>query len=105
MYKQDFIDENASDSSVFITSFVSIKLTSNSNIIWINQNSSSTRYCRSIRFEFIYENAEICKKEFEKIEHEIKSLIPIKYKNIIVNYEMLFTMIDGKICTYGIIWW
>lgn len=69
------------------------------NIVWMNQNPSSTRYCRLIRFEFIHENAEICKKEYERMEHEVKNLIPTEYENIIVNYEMLFTMIDGKICT------
>lgn len=97
--KQDFLNENASDSSVFMTSFVPVKLMSGLNIVWMNQNPSSTRYCRPIRFEFIHENAEICKKEYERMEHEVKNLIPTEYENIIVNYEMLFTMIAGKICT------
>lgn len=33
------------------------------------------------------------------MEQEIKNLKPTECENIIVNYEMLFTMIDGKVCT------
>ncbi|KYN29310.1 hypothetical protein ALC57_01250 [Trachymyrmex cornetzi] len=33
------------------------------------------------------------------MEDEIKNLAPTQYKNITVNYEMLFTMIEGKVCT------
>lgn len=63
VHKQHFVNKNASDSSVFMTSFVPIKLTSGSNVIWLNEYPSSTRYCRPIRFEFVHENADICKKE------------------------------------------
>lgn len=65
----------------------------------MNPNPSFTRYCRSIRFEFVHENAEISKKEYERMKQEIKNLIPTECENIIVNYEMLFTMINDKVCT------
>lgn len=98
-YKQHFVNENALDSSVFVTSLVPIKLTNGSDIIWMNEYPSSTRYCRPIRFHFTHENAEICKKEYERMEHEINNLISTKCGNVTVNYDMLFTMIDGKVCT------
>lgn len=98
-YKQKFQDENVSDNSVFMTSFVPIKLTSGADVVWINQNPSSTRYCRPIRYEFIHENAEITKKEYERMKEEIRNLTPTLYKDVIVNHKMLFTMIDGKVCT------
>lgn len=39
------------------------------------------------------------KKEYERMEHEINNLISTKCGNVTVNYDMLFTMIDGKVCT------
>lgn len=97
-YKQKFQNENISDDSIFMTSFVPVKLVSGCDDIWSNQNPSSTHYCRPIKFEFVHENAEI-KKEYERMQNAITNLLPTKCENVIVNYEMLFTMIDGKICT------
>lgn len=82
-----------------MTSFVPIKLSQSTNIIWQNESPSSTRYCRPIRFEFVHENTEISREEYYRMEEEIKSLVPTVYKNVIVEHEMLLTMIDGKICT------
>lgn len=82
-----------------MTSFVPIKLISDDDIIWINTNSSSTRYCRPIRYEFVHENAKISKEEYERMKQEITNLIPTVYRDIIVHHEMLFTMTDGKVCT------
>lgn len=98
-YKQKFQNENVSDDSVVMTTFVPIKLVSDcDDIVWSNPNPSLTRYCRPIKFEFVRENAEITKKEYEKMQNDIKNLLPTKCGNIIINYEMLFTMIDGKVC-------
>lgn len=98
-YKQKFQEDNVSDNSIVMTSFVPIKLISDCDTVWANPNPSSTRYCRPIKFEFIHENAEISKKEYERMQNKITHLLPTKCENITVNYEMLFTMIDGKVCT------
>lgn len=81
-----------------MTSFVPIKLMNNCDIVWTNPNPFSTRYCRPIKFEFVHENAEITKKEYERIQNEITNLLSTKCGNSNINYEMLFTMIDGKVC-------
>jgi len=82
-----------------MTSFVPIKLVSDCDIIWSNPNPSSTRYCRPIKFEFVHENAEITRKEYKRMQNEIMNLLPTKCGNTTIKYEMLFTMIDGKVCT------
>lgn len=99
IYKQKFQIGNILDNSIFMTSFVPIKLVNGSNVIWMNKNPFSTRYCRPIKFEFVHENAEVSKKEYERMQSEIMNLTSKRFENIIVNYEMLFTMIDGKVCT------
>lgn len=80
-----------------MTSFVPIKLSQSTNIIWQNESPSSTRYCRLIRFEFVHENTEISKEEYYRMKEEIKNLVPTVYGNVIVEHEMLLTMIDGKV--------
>lgn len=97
-YKQKFQNENVTDSAIVMTSFVPIKLMSNCDVVWTNPNPFSTRYCRPIKFEFVHENTEITKKEYERMHNEITNLLPTKFGNVIINYEMLFTMIDGKVC-------
>lgn len=103
MYKQKFKDEDSRcDDYIFMTSFVPIQLVSESEgseVLWSNETPSSTRYCRPIKFEFIHETMEISKNEHQRVENRIKNLVAMQYKNVTVNYEMLFTMIDGKVCT------
>lgn len=71
-------------------------------IFWQNERPSSTRYCRPIRFQFAYETTDLSKKERQHIEKQIQLLKSTTYKfndiTIEINYKMLFTMIDGKVC-------
>lgn len=100
IYKQKFTNGDLnSDNYIFMTSFVPIQLISDFEVVWINKTSSSTRYCRPIRFEFIHETTNVTITEYQRMEEEIKNLVPMQYKNITINYEMLCTMIDGKVCT------
>lgn len=99
MYKQTFEDNSRCDEFIFITSFVPIQLVSDSEVLWTNETPGSTRYCRPIKFEFIRETMEISRNEYQRVENQIKNLIAMQYKNVTVKYEMLFTMIDGKVCT------
>jgi len=44
-------------------------------------------------------NAEITRKEYKRMQNEIMKLLPTKCGNTTIKYEMLFTMIDGRMCT------
>jgi len=66
--------------------------------LWTNE-TPSTRYCRPIKFDFCHETTEILKNEYRRMEEEIKHLVSTQYQNVTVSYEMLFTMIDAKVCT------
>lgn len=107
-YKQKFDNSAKSDASVFLSSLVPLQLISgkpedkNQTIIWQNLKSSSTRFCRPIRFQFARETAELALQEKEFVEAQIQCLVPTKVKindqRIEVHHKMLLTMVDGKIC-------
>lgn len=104
-YKQKFNSSNTSDASVFLISFVPIKLYSNNCqnefIVWQNLRTSSPRFCRPIKLLFSKETTELTIREKESIESEIAKLVPFEgslgNKNFSVHFEMHFTMIDGKV--------
>lgn len=60
--------------------------------------TSSTRYCWPIRFEFMKETAELIRKELAEINTEIKMLQVFNGKDIEIDYNLIMTMIDGKVC-------
>lgn len=101
-YKQAFHGFDASDSAVFITSIVPLKLICNGKTIWKNPRPSSTRYCRPLKIEFSKETASTAKLEKERVENEIKTLvdstIKLKERIIKVNHILMLVMIDGKVC-------
>lgn len=98
--------QNITDASVFLFSFVSLRLTgttANSNekiILWENPIPSSTRYCRPMKFMYEKETAEVTKNEVGKVEKEISELKPYKLNInndvMSINYTMVMTMVDGK---------
>lgn len=109
-YKQKFISGSTNDASIFLSSLVPLRLISDDPdlptqqqiVLWNNLRSSSTRYCRPIRFQFAHETTDLVKKERDYIESQIHELIPTLYeidgRIIEINYKLLFTMVDGKIC-------
>lgn len=102
IYKQIFrsCDKNTEDSSIFISSLVPIKLydTDNNVVIWQNDKTSSTRFCRPIQFKYAKESKDMVTECIEEIKLQINSLNPYKKDTISVHYDLLLTMIDGKIC-------
>lgn len=104
LYKQAFADQpndcdKPRDDSIFTTCLVPLKLVNGSIIIWENMKPSSTKYCRPVKFEFIKENDEIIRRENQRMSTEIEALIPTHYKDsILVEHELLLTMVDGKVC-------
>lgn len=101
-YKQAFHDSNASDSSVFITSIVPLKLVCKNKIIWHNPRPSSTRFCRPLKIEFMKETVNSIKTERERVETEknalIDTVISVGERKIKVNHKLILVMIDGKVC-------
>lgn len=73
-YKQAFLDSSSSDSAVFITSIVPLKLANNNITIWKNPRPSSTRFCRPLKIEYIKETTSVSKLEKKRVEDEKKIL-------------------------------
>lgn len=74
----------------------------NKIIQWQNPRTSSPRYCRPIKIQFIHETINITSQEKVCIENQIEKLQPsIAHFNdteIMVKHILMFTMIDGKVC-------
>ncbi|CAH1107348.1 unnamed protein product [Psylliodes chrysocephalus] len=106
-YKQAFHGFQASDSSVFITSIVPLRLvcdtdSNNSKIVWQNPRPSSTRYCRPLKIAIIKESSEVSVAEKNRVDTEIQQLqnskLNLNSRSISVSHNMIFAMIDGNIC-------
>lgn len=101
-YKQAFHGLEATDSSVFITCVVPLRLSSSSRVVWQNPRPGSTRYCRPLKIEFVKESTQMSIAEKNRVENEVKNLrkttMLIEEREVQVNHTLLFTMIDGKVC-------
>lgn len=104
-YKQALPEESylISDTNLFITSLVPIKLVSEEtgDIIWENPVCSSVRYCRPISIELCKETPAKTREVVDNIETQIKllsqTIISKNNKNVAVNHKLFLTMIDGKV--------
>ena len=104
-FKQKFQSDLDSDSNIFQSSFVPLRLSCgayNEKIVWQNQTLSSPRYCWPIRISFIKESVDIINKEIQYIENKMMSLrnteVTIAGKTFSIKYTMILTMIDAKVC-------
>lgn len=104
VYKQKFTDvySDFTDEYVFFIAFVPLKLiTLNQEMIWSNPKTSSTHYCRPIKFLFTKENAELVRQEESKIQNVISQLAKYELffggRNICISFEMILTMFDGSV--------
>lgn len=104
-YNKKFENDDGSknDGSVFITSLVPILAEANAKVFFRNTHPSSTRLCRPIRIQMVSETTELAVLEKEYIERQIKKLSPTEFtkygRYLRINYCMLLTMVDGKICS------
>lgn len=85
IYKQRVSEEITSikkpiDESIFISSFVPLKLMNGTHVLWENSQPSSTKYCRPIKFQFVQESAELIRKEHTRIQNEINNFYSYLYK-------------------------
>ncbi|XP_065092812.1 uncharacterized protein LOC135713609 [Ochlerotatus camptorhynchus] len=87
---------------MFITSLVPIKADVNGKVLFQNPRPSSTRFCRPVRIQLVSETTEVSINEKKHIENQIDQLVPtvitVEGRTIIVRYEMVLTMVDGKVC-------
>ncbi|XP_060800854.1 uncharacterized protein LOC132903670 [Amyelois transitella] len=101
-YKQAFQDSAATDSAVFITCLVPLRLVANDIVIWQNPSPASTRYCRPIKIEFQKESVDVSIQENREIENQISNLrestVNIENKTLKIRYELILSMVDGKVC-------
>ncbi|CAH0689249.1 unnamed protein product [Chilo suppressalis] len=102
-YKQKFANNSDSDANIFQSSLVPLQLISKSSkkIIW-NNPSPSPRYCRPMRIRFIHETKDVTNDEINYHKEQIKQLTGTKITfgsyEITVTHNLLFTMVDGKVC-------
>lgn len=103
-YKQRFEDPTLSDTSIFLTSVVPLKLMSAMaphTIYWENPAPSSTRYTRLLGYQFVKESIEVIKNEVGRVEDQIRNLnaciLEIDGYRFSIAYDMILSMIDGKV--------
>ncbi|CAH1106956.1 unnamed protein product [Psylliodes chrysocephalus] len=67
-----------------------------------NPRPASTRYCRPIKIEFIKESTEVSIMEKNRIDDQIKQLRKstsiIQGKSLNKSHNLIFAMVDGKVC-------
>ena len=107
-YKQKFEDEASSDANIFLTSLVPLQIvgsdveTNKNLIVWKNPRPSSPRFCRPIRVQFTKETIQLTLAEQQYVNEQIESLKAfctcVNGTEVIVKYQLFFTMIDAKVC-------
>ena len=98
--KQKFTDEDSSNASVSLTSFVPLQILGSDNLnkqlfILKNPRRSSPRYCRPIGIQFFKETVSLTGQEQQHVANQIEFLIPftliIDGKEVTVKFELFFT--------------
>lgn len=103
-FKQKFLNDEDSDANIFQSSFVPLQLICdfNKKVIWQNPTTSSPRYCRPIRIQFVKESVDITNAEITYVQNSTSLLKETKQilsdKHFSVKHTMMLTMIDGKVC-------
>lgn len=105
-YRQAFTEsKNVTNNSVVIYGmvplFLEVKNREDSRLkIWQNENPSSTKYCRVIKFSYEKEEAKNVRAEMKRLNEQIQNLrttkTSVQGREISINYTLLCTMIDGK---------
>lgn len=103
---QKFEDENnitlKSELPLFASTFaISGLATSINKIMWLNATPQSVRFCRPIRIAVEKETNDAIIAEKNRLDTEVTQLQPHRFslangKNASVNFDLHFSMIDGK---------
>lgn len=104
-YKQRFINNENDDSSLFVTSVIPLQLCGhNGHVYWINPAPQSPRFCRPLQIEFKKETEVMVREHNETVQMELMQLNSFKIQfgtlSVIVSYQMVQTLIDGKILNF-----
>lgn len=90
------------DLSLFASTFILCGLMTTTNKkMWINPTPQSIRFCRPLRLAVEKENEQTIINEKNRLQCEIDELYPHSFslpngKNVLVNFDLYFSMIDGK---------
>ncbi|CAH1108552.1 unnamed protein product [Psylliodes chrysocephalus] len=104
-FKQNFENNTDSDSNIFQSSLVPLRLQINNNgqkkTIWQYPVPSSPRYCRPIRIRFIHETKDVTNNEIEYVESQARNLTKTEILTatgiLYITHILLPTMVDAKI--------
>lgn len=99
--KFDADDGTFSDKSIFVTSLVPIQaIAAEEKVLFQNKSTSSTRYCRPVRIQYVKETAAVTVQEKEYINKQMAALAPyvtvINRRTVKMLFKMHLTMVDGK---------
>ena len=104
-YKQRFTEDTAaSDADILLTSLVPLQLVmkrkTSETILWQNPRSSSTRFCRPVRYQMLKESHTVLKYEDDYINRQIHALNPTQIdigdRTVNIEHILMETMLDGK---------
>lgn len=98
-YKQTFSNKDNKDDSLLCASIVPLILKSDENgdAAWTNPKPSSTRFCRPIQLQWIKETVESTRQLEQNISSQIDQLNEFISNGLIIKYELVMTMVDGKV--------
>lgn len=98
-YRQKSDDKHNSFSNIFCCSLVPLQLIDKTTKIvhWENPRPSSIKLCRPIKISYEKETDELCKNEERDIMAQIDELQDVSIAGCTVQFEMILTMIDGKV--------
>lgn len=91
-----------SEQSLFASTFILIGImTNDKKRLWINPTPQSIRFCRPLRIAIEKETGETILAEKNRLENEIDEIHQHCFsltngKRVTVNFDIYFTMIDGK---------
>lgn len=99
------IDENYSDSAMFMISMVPLRLIEDPELnreVWKHDRPSSVQHCRPIEFSYIKESKEVIIEKHKYIKDQIEKLKDTLYitnegSKIKIRHVLHFTMVDGKV--------
>jgi hypothetical protein len=104
IYKQKFTENSSqTDEFMFVIAFVPLKLVDirNNRELWVNLRSSSTFFCRPIKFIFMKENEKLVREQesfmIAKIENLFPYIINSNDNNVQIDFQLYFTMLDGSV--------
>jgi hypothetical protein len=107
-YHQALPEGCKDDSDVFSSTLTPVRLFMHNNqkqIMWFNPMPQSIRFCRPIMLEFIKESKEVILATKKELEKEMCELTPVEVelsngKTVLVDFDFVLSMIDGKVLTY-----